>query len=282
MKTQNDLRSRFVRELEFRNYSVRTVKTYQSMLVGISKYFNFSPDKLSADQIKQYLHYSKVTMGRSNSFINQTISALKILFKDVCHIAWDAQIKIKRPRRDLPLPVILSKGEVLKMIEVTTNPKHKSILAVLYSSGMHREELLSLRLNDIDSGRMLIRIHYGKGNKSRDTLLSPRALSMLRYYFKYSHPKPVIYLFEGWKPSHPYSGSSVIAIVKRAALKAGVKKQVSPHSLRHAFATHLLEQGTNLKVIQKLLGHGSLRSTMIYLHLASIDPSTVTSPLDHI
>ena len=282
MKTQNDLRSRFVQELEFRNYSPRTVKTYQSMLVGISKYFKLSPDKLSAYQIKEYLHYSKVTMGRSNSFINQTISALKILFKDVCHIGWDEQLKIKRPRRDLPLPVILSREEALKMIEVTTNPKHKAILALLYSSGLRREELLDLKLNDIDSQRMLIRINYGKGNKSRDTLLSPKALSMLRYYFKCSHPKPVKYLFEGWKPSHPYSGSSVIEIVKRAALKAGVKKQVSPHSLRHAFATHLLEQGTNLKVIQKLLGHGSLQSTMIYLHLASIDLSTVTSPLDHI
>lgn len=250
------------------------------MLTGISKHFNLSPDRLSTDQIKTYLHYCRDTKGLSTSFINQTISALKILFKDVCGISWAEEIKIKRPRREMPLPVILSKQEVHRMIEVTVNLKHKSILALLYSSGIRRHELLNLELRDIDPDRMVIRVNQGKGNKTRDTLLSVKALLLLRSYYKHTHPRPVRYLFESSKPSKAYSAESVNKIVKRASLRAGIKKEVSPHSLRHAFATHLLEQGTNLKVIQRLLGHGSLRSTMVYLHLASIDPSSVTSPLD--
>lgn len=204
---------------------------------------------------------------------------MKILKQDVLGQDWNEKIKIKRPRKDNPLPDILSKQEVIALIECTSNPKHKAILALLYSSGMRREELLNLRLGDIDSNRMLIRITNGKGNKSRDTLLSTNALKLLRNYYTSAYPKPRVYIFESYVPGQRYSATSVMKIVKRAAARAGINKRVHPHSLRHAFATHMLEAGSNLKLIQKLLGHSSLRSTMVYLHLAAIDPS-VKSPFD--
>jgi len=250
------------------------------MLVQLSKYYGLSPEKVTMVQLKEYLYHCKEKRGLSVSFINQTISALKILRQDVVGLEWDKELRIKRPRRHHHLPDILSKLEVNKLIEVTSNPKHKAVIALLYSTGMRMGELLHLRVYDIDSTRMVIRILNGKGNKSRDTLLAERTLKLLREYYSSVYPKPITYVFEGrGKSGQPYSATSVQKVVKRATVKAGIKKTISPHSLRHAFATHMLEQGTNLKLIQKLLGHGSMRSTMIYLHLATIDP-TVKSPFD--
>lgn len=263
--------------MEIRNYSPRTVKTYVAMLVTASKYFHLSPDKITIDQLKNYLHYCTRDRGLSVSTINQIINAFRILFQDVLGISWET-IKIKRPRKNKHLPVILSKEEVSKMIELTVNLKHKAIIALLYSSGVRREELLNLQPSDIDSNRMLIRIRNGKGNKSRETLLSQNALEMLRAYFRLYHPS--VYLFEGYRPGVSYSTTSVKKIVERAAQRAGVTKPVCIHSFRHAFATHLLEQGANLKVIQRLLGHTSMRTTSVYLHLAKTDYKDVKSPFD--
>ena len=250
------------------------------MLVQLSRHFNLSPAEITNEQVKEYLFHCREKRGLSNSFINQTISAVKILRQDVLGVEWDRGIKIKRPRRNQHLPDILSKQEVNALISVTHNLKHKAILALLYSTGVRRAELLHLRLCDIDSNRMVVRVVNGKGNKSRDTLLAEKALNLLREYYAGSYKKPVKYVFEGGgKPGQPYSGSSVGKIVKRAASLAGIKKTIFPHSFRHAFATHMLEQGANLKLIQKLLGHRYLGSTMVYLHLAAIDPS-VKSPLD--
>jgi len=250
------------------------------MLVQLSRHYSLSPETITTEQVKQYLFYCKEKRSLSNSFINQTISALKILRQDVLGLGWDAGIKIKRPRNDHHLPDILSKQEINALIEVSSNSKHKAILATLYSSGMRLDELLNLRLCDIDTDRMVIRIANGKGNRSRDTLLAVKTLKLLRDYYTCSYPKPIKYVFEGGgKPGQPYSASSVQKVIKRAANRAGIKKNIHPHSLRHAFATHMLEQGVNLKLIQKLLGHNSLRSTMVYLHLAAIDPS-VKSPFD--
>lgn len=250
------------------------------MLVNLAKHFNKSPETVSSEELKEYLYDAKHRRGLSNSFINQTISAVKILHQDVLGRKWDDQIKIKRPRRNQPMPDILSKEEILGMIEVTPNFKHKAIIALLYSSGIRRDELIHLQLKDIDSKRMVIRINLGKGNRSRDALLATNTLTLLRQYYRFFQPRPIKYVFEaGGRPGELYSPSSIRQIVKRAAEKAGIKKAVHPHSLRHAFATHMLEQGANLKLIQKLLGHTSLRSTMVYLHLAAIDPS-VKSPFD--
>lgn len=264
--------------METRNYSPRSVRSYVSMLANAARYYHRSPDELSVEEIKKYLHYCTQDRGLSVSTINQTISAFKILFQDVLGKSWE-EIKIKRPRKNKHLPDILSKEEIGKMIRLTGNQKHKVILAVLYSSGVRREELLNLKIRDIDSNRMLIRVRNGKGNKSRDTLLAQNTLELLRNYYRVC--RPVEYLFESFRPGVPYSESSVEKVVKRASQRAGITKHIYPHSLRHTFATHLLEQGTNLKVIQKLLGHTSLRSTMLYLHLAKTDYNDVKSPFDH-
>ena len=268
-----------VREMEIRNYSPRTIKTYISLLVRISQYYKQCPSQLSADQLKDYLGYLVRVKGQSIASINQTISAVKILVQDVAGRPWE-EVKIKRPRKSHYLPDVLSLEEVMNMLEHTSNIKHKTILAVLYSAGVRRDELLQLKPRDIDSKRMMIRVRSGKGNKSRDTLLANNTLALLRKYFSMAHPRPTVYLFEGFKAGVPYSATSVSNIVKRAVKRAGISKDIHVHSLRHAFATHLLEQGANLKVIQKLLGHTSLRSTMVYLHLARVDSTTVQSPID--
>ncbi len=247
------------------------------MLANAAKYFHLSPDKITVEQLKSYLHYCTKERGLSVSTINQTINAFRILFQDVLGLDWET-IKIKRPRKNKHLPVILSKEEVSKMIEGTINLKHKAIMALLYSSGIRRDELLNMRPTDIDSKRMLIRIPNGKGNKSRETLLARKTLDILREYYRHYHPYK--YLFESYRQGVPYSATSTLKIIRRAANRAGVTKPVCIHSFRHAFATHLLEQGTNLKVIQRLLGHTSMRTTGVYLHLAKTDYKDVESPFD--
>lgn len=250
------------------------------MLVRLSKHFGKSPEEVSNEELKEYLYDATHRRGLSVSYIKQTISALRILYKDVLDIPWEDHIKVKMPRRQQLIPEVLTKGEILKMIEVTPNAKHKAIIALLYSSGIRRDELIHLQLKDIDSNRMVIRITLGKGNKSRDVLLANNTLKILRAYYQAFHPKPIKYVFEaGGKPGATYSASSIGKIVKRAANKVGIKKDIHTHTLRHSFATHMLEQGANLKLIQKLLGHASLRSTMVYLHLAKLDAS-VKSPFD--
>lgn len=216
----------------------------------------------------------------SVSLINQTIGALRILFRDVLNLPLDKHLSIKRPRRSHHLPVVLSKGEVRAMLTALSNPKHIAMIALLYSTGMRRNELIQLKIVDVDSKRMKIRIAHGKGNKPRDVILSERTLALLRRYYKSAHPRPSTYLFESPYPDRPYSASSLCKVVHRAAHRAGITKNVTPHTLRHTFATHMLEQGENLKTIQYLMGHTSLRATMVYLHLAKID-SSIKSPLDH-
>ena len=268
-----------IRELRIRNYSPRTIKTYVSLLSKLAQFHNTSPEVLTSEQIKQYLHQRVEKDNISVSTINQTIGALKILHQDVLGRDWE-QIKVKRPRKEKRLPIIFSKQEVISLIDVTRNLKHKTMLAVAYSAGLRREELVNLRVVDIDSKRMVIRVCQGKGKKDRETLLSEKALTLLRQYYQAYKPKDL--LFEGFFEGKPISFSSFANILKKAMKKAGIHKNASIHSLRHSFATHLLEQGTNLKTIQRLLGHHALRTTSLYLHLATVDPKTVRSPLDTI
>ncbi|MFY0652971.1 MAG: site-specific integrase [Cyclobacteriaceae bacterium] len=274
------MRTRFIQELEFRNYSPRTIRNYVGVIKRLSLHFGQSPDQLSTLQIKSYLYHCKDKEHLSISLINQTIGALRILFRDVLELPLDRHLSIKRPRRTFHLPVILSKPEVKLLIHALINPKHVAMIALLYSTGMRRDELLQLRITDVDSDRMLIRINNGKGNKSRDVILSEKTLTLLRKYYQCHHHKPSTYLFESIQAGKPYSATSLGKVVKKAAKRAGIAKNVTPHTLRHTFATHMLEQGENLKTIQYLMGHTSLRATMVYLHLAQLDPS-IKSPLDY-
>lgn len=268
-----------IREMRIRNYSPRTINTYVSLINHLAQHFKSSPEQITVDQVKDYLHYKIQNQSCSVSAVNQTISALKILFQDVLGMQWE-DIKIKRPRKEKKLPVILSRQEVDAVISQIRNPKHKAMLAVVYSAGLRRQELVNLKVSDIDSARMFIRINQGKGKKDRETLLAQNTLKLLRqYYILY---KPSGLLFEGRPVGTPISFTSVSNILKKSLNKAGINKKATIHSLRHSFATHLLEQGTNIKIIQRLLGHHSIRTTMVYLQLAQIDPKAVSSPFDNL
>ena len=184
---------------------------------------------------------------------------------------------IERPRKQERLPEVLSKGEVLRMIDSNPNIKHKCIVALLYSAGLRRNELINLKPTDINSERMVINVRQGKGRKDRMTILSKQLLTDLRLYYKLY--KPTQYLFQG-QQREQYSGTSVAKVVRRAAQRAGIQRRVTPHMLRHSFATHLLEAGTDLRYIQVLLGHSSSKTTEIYTHVAISNFSQIKNPLD--
>ncbi len=264
--------------MQTRNYSQRSINTYIHLLRELEKYFSCSIDEVTSDQVKDFLQYSITERNLSVSYINQVISAVKILQRDVLGKSWES-IRIRRPRGIKKLPVVLSKEEIKSIIETTRNLKHRSILAVIYSAGLRISEVISLRPSDIDSDRKQVRV-LGKGNKYRYTLLSANTLEMLRMYWRAY--RPVRYLFEGQKKGQPISRGTIQKVFKESCKRAGIKKQATIHSLRHSFATHLLESGVNLKIIQSLLGHSSLRTTSIYLHVTRFDPASVKSPFDEI
>ncbi len=265
-------------EMELRNYSPRTIHTYTELLGNLEKYFQTELEKVSTEQLKAYLYQRMKVDEVSVSFINQTISAFKLLHTDVLKRDWET-FRIKRPRREKKLPVVLSQEEVELLISSTRNIKHKALIMLAYSSGLRRQEVQQIKPSAIDSARMQVRVVQGKGKKDRYTILSKKTLELLRFYYKIERPS--VYLFEpqGQK-GITLSDTTLNNIVQKNAKKAGIKKDISFHTLRHCFATHLLEQGVNLKIIQQFLGHNSLKTTSVYLSVANINLSSVVSPLD--
>lgn len=267
-----------VYEMQLRNYSVRTIETYSKLLAKIEISLETPLDKIDTDQFKSYLHQRIMQDEVSVSMINQLISAFKILQVDVLKRDWNT-ITVKRPRREKRLPVVLSVEEVQRIISSTKNLKHRALIMLAYSAGLRRQEVQMIKPTDIDSARMQVRVVQGKGKKDRYTLLSSKALDMLRQYYKIE--RPVKYLFEAQgKKGQALSDTTLNCIVKKSATKAGIKKNISFHTLRHCFATHLLETGVNIRLIQQFMGHNSIKTTTIYLHLANINPSSIISPLD--
>jgi site-specific recombinase XerD len=253
-------------ELRIRNYSERTVRSYITSISQLSMYYKTSPDKITREQIKGYAYHLIHSKDASVSRINQLISTWKILQVDVLGNPWE-EFQLKRPRREKSIPDILSPKESLLLINSPKNLKHKMILKLAYSAGLRRAELLALQLKHIDSARCVVRIIKGKGNKSREVPVPQQLIEELRQYYKSFQPKT--YLFEGYRPGKPYSPTSIEKIVKNAAVRAGIKKNMYPHILRHSFATHMLEKGVNLKRLQIMLGHNSMKTTSVYLHLAN-------------
>jgi len=263
-------------KLELKRYANSTVRTY---VFFFEMFINYHKDKelhtIDESDIRVFLQ-SLVQKKASNSYVNQAINAIKFYYEVVLGMP-NRFYEIERPRKESKLPKVISKEEVLSIIENTNNLKHRCIVQLLYGSGLRRSELLNLKINDVDSKRMLVRVEGSKGNKDRLTLLSKTALNDLRrYYTKY---EPQVYLFEG-KNGMKYSGASVLKIVKTAAGRAGIRIRVAPHVLRHSFATHLLESGTDLRQIQVLLGHGSSKTTEIYTHVATNTFESIKNPLD--
>lgn len=279
MKNENPSHvDQLVFELQLRNYSPRTIHTYALLLQRVEKELQVGIDKVTTEMLKKYLHKRITVDGISTSTVNQVIGMYKVVQVDLFKRDWQT-ISIKRPRRVKKLPVILSLKEMEAVIQVTKNIKHKAIIMLGYSSGIRRDELMKIKPLAIDSSRMQVHVVQGKGKKDRYTILSEKALLVLRQYYK--DQRPSVYLFEPiTRKGRTLSESTLNNIVKNGAKKAGIKKQVSFHTLRHCFATHLLESGVNLRQIQQYLGHTSLKTTSLYLHLANVAPGNVKSPLD--
>lgn len=243
----------YLNKLELKKYANNTVRSYVSLFEAFINYYRTKElTHINEEDISVYLQ-KLVRDKRSNSYINQSINSIKFYYEIVMGMP-NRFYSIDRPRKEQKLPQIISKEEVLKIIAHTNNLKHKCIVGLLYSAGLRRSELINLKISDIDSKRMLIRIEAGKGNKDRYSLLSTQILKDLRLYYK--KWEPVKYLIEG-QYGGQYSGQSIGKIVVNAAKKARIRVRVTPHMLRHSFATHLLESGVDLRRIQVLLGHGS-------------------------
>ena len=266
----------YLLKLELKKYAFNTVRSYVfAFETFINYYGNIKINELNENDIRNYLQYM-IQSRKSDSAINVAINSIKFYFEIVLGMP-NRFYSIERPRRKEKLPTVISKNEIKTMIDVTKNLKHSCIISLLYSTGIRRNELINLKLQDIDSKRMIIKIHNAKGGKERITLLSEKMLTQLRTYFKNYRPK--IYLFEGQKGGQ-YTAASVLKIVNTAGRKAGIKTKVSPHIIRHSFATHLLESGTSIRFIQQLLGHNSIKTTEIYTNVSTSYFNEIKNPLD--
>ena len=266
-----------INEMNLRGFSPRTVRSYSSNLSKFLIYTSKPIDDLEVEDVRIFLLHLK---GRklSTSYINTAYSSCKLFFQSVLKRPFSMD-DIPRVKNTKKLPVVLSKSEVISILDSTENMKHKAILMTAYSAGLRVSEAMNLKVNDIDSGNMQIFIHSGKGDKDRYTLLSQKTLLYLREYFKVYTPNEWLF-YSGSNKSMPLSSRTAQKVFKASTAKAGIKKLVTIHTLRHSFATHLLINGTNLFTIKTLLGHKSIRSTMVYLHLAPGKVLSVTSPFD--
>ena len=270
------LRQQFIDQLKLNGRSNNTIRNYVAAVVGISHHFRISPLLLTKEQIDSYLLFLINERKLSASTINLCINAMKIFFKLMAPATtfMSGFAKIRKPRR---LPVVLSREEVERLIGVISNLKQKAAIMLLYSSGLRLHECVAIRPCHIESARMKVRVEQGKGRKDRYTLLSQRTLQTLRDYCRVYKPRE--WLFEGVAGKH-YSTKSISHTISVATKKAGINKKVTPHTLRHSFATHLMEDGVALPVIKNLLGHTNLKTTMIYLHVTEPVVDKIKSPFD--
>ncbi|MDP3297069.1 MAG: site-specific integrase [Thermodesulfovibrionia bacterium] len=264
------------RELLSRKYSYKTVKGYIYYNRDFLNFVNKKPSEINDSDIKDYLLYLAEKKQSATSTLNQAINALKFYYGTMLKRKF--VYEVKRPRKDKKLPVVLSQDEVAKILNSVDNLKHKAILMLVYSAGLRVGEVVKLKSEDIDSKQMLIHIKGAKGRKDRYVMLSEIALEILRGYWR--EYKPSKYLFQGAKADRYISIRTVQKILEHACQKAGIKKEITVHSLRHSFATHLLEAGTDLRYIQELLGHAHSKTTEIYTHVSTKSISKIQSPLD--
>jgi integrase/recombinase XerD len=273
----SELRNKMKMDMELRGYSPITVKYYTEHVGRFAKHFNKSPDLLDEDQIKEYLYYCITEKKICEGTVNVIHSALKFFYTKTLGRVWNVEnlARIKERRK---LPVVLSQSEVKSILDATTNLKHKAILTTIYATGIRVSEAANLKVSDIDSQNMQIFIRNGKGKKDRYAMLSKTNLDILREYWKKYRPSD--FLFVGRYGKGHITVRSIQRIFDQSSEKAGVKKDASVHTLRHSFATHLLEAGTDICYIQRLLGHSNINTTTVYLHLRRIDLLNIISPLE--
>lgn len=268
----------FKNYLTSKRYSSNTIITYCDALKSFLTFFNTKPiNQITNEDVILYNNSYILKNNLSSSYQNQIVNAIKLFFKTVEDKTIEIE-KIHRPKREKTLPNVLSKEEIKLIVNAHHNIKHKSILSLVYSCGLRRSELINLKLTDIDSKRNIIIIKQGKGKKDRIVPLSNKILGMLRiYYLEY---KPMFWLFEGQNKKEQYSEQSLQSILKQALKKTNITKPVTLHWLRHSYATHLLESGTDLRYIQELLGHNSSKTTEIYTHVSTKSIQQIRSPFD--
>jgi site-specific recombinase XerD len=267
----------FKRWMAQKRLSQNTVSTYVEVVAFYLRYLQTKGLEQTARSIEQFNYDFIVAPKKSVSYQNQCINGIK-KYMDFQGVLIDG-FTIERPKKEKKLPDVLSREEVKSIIDNTLNLKHKTLLCLIYSAGLRIGEAIDMRLVDIDSKRMLIHIKQAKGKKDRYTLLSVQFLELLRLYYKTYRPKD--YLFEGQMTAQ-YSASSAQQVLKKAANKAHIKKHITLHTLRHSFATHLLEGGTDIRYIQALLGHSSPKTTMIYTHVSELSMRNIKNPFDNL
>lgn len=273
------LRQRMEQDLQIRNYAPKTIRCYLDCVAAFAKYFKTSPDRLGSDHIRTYQLYLVQERGVSWSLFNQTVCALRFFYETT--LGQPAMIsQIPYPRRQHKLPTILSHADVTALLAAPRSLKHRAILSTFYDTGVRLGELCQLRLSDIDSDRQVIRIHQAKGNRDRQVRLSAQLLDLLRQYWKAFQPQE--WLFIGRWRDQAITEAGVYTICHEAGKAAQLEVSVSPHLLRHAFATHQLEAGVDLRRIQYLLGHRSLSTTSLYLHVATTTLQDIPSPLERL
>jgi site-specific recombinase XerD len=267
-------------ELQRRNYSSETIRAYLFAVKDFATYFGKRPDLLRQEHLRQYqLHLLNDRKLTVDTIVGR-IAALRFFFVKVLRRSY-RDIDLVYPKRPERLPVILSEEEVARLIESAATSYHRVILMTLYGAGLRREELCRLKVTDVDSQRMVLHVRQGKGHKDRDVTLSPKLLEVLRDYWKWRKPKTHLFpSYHSKRREQPISSRTVYYAVCEAARRAGIQKKVYPHLLRHSWATHLLERGTDLRTIQMQLGHFDLEATTIYLHLSQRHLQSINNPIE--
>jgi site-specific recombinase XerD len=273
-----EMRRRMEEELKLSGFSPRTQKTYLCWVRRFAEHYHRPPEQMGAEQVRAFLVDLLEVQKLSRQTIVQAYCALKFFYVQVLHRSFE--IDLRFPKRMRKLPRVLNEREVRRLFDAAKNLKEQAIVMTLYSSGLRLNELIHLKVTDIDSTKMLIRVRQGKGAKDRNVLLSRTLVDVLRRYFlRY---RPEVWLFYGRTPQKPIHDQTVERMVRRLSDRAGLREGVTPHTLRHSFATHLLEQGTEVAYIQELLGHKSIKTTMLYARISPRALSKVVSPLDRL
>jgi site-specific recombinase XerD len=273
------MRQRMEEELRLRNYSERTTATYTSAVARLARYHQRPPEDLGTEEIRAYLlHLAEREV--SWSLFNQTVCALRFFYLRVLERPWEVERIPYQRTRQRKLPPVLTEQEVVALLAAATDLKQRAILMGLYSAGLRLGELIHLQVVDIESETMRIRVREAKGGRERYVMLSARLLTTLRRYYR--EYRPFWWLFYGAEKNKPIDSRTVQRIVQRAGERAGLGRRVNPHALRHSFAVHLLDRGTNLRYIQELLGHKQLKTTTGYLRVSEKRVARTASPLDRI
>lgn len=268
----------FRKWMNHKRYSSSTVKTYvDSVRIFLKFHYPKKAEEINNQDMVVFVNDYIIKNKLSFAYQNQIVNGVKLFYREVVKSKIEVE-KLERPRREHKLPNVLSKEEVKRIIEAPINLKHRAMLSLIYACGLRRSELLNLKPLDIDSKRMLLIIKNAKGRRDRIAPLSPKIVEMLREYYRLYRPK--VWLFEGQNEGEQYSERSIQKVLKQAVMKAGIKKPVTLHWLRHSYATHLLENGTDLRYIQELLGHKSSKTTEIYTHVSTKSIQNIKSPFD--